>query len=581
MSNKTLLALTAKLTADTSKFKQGLDKGKKELSGFQKSVGKIGGLIVGAFAISALKSFAAESMRTYDIQAKAEAALLTALDGRKSVQQDIIKQAQDLQKKTLFGDEKSIEAASRLAQVLGNNKKAIQDLLPLVADFATAKKMDMAQAAELIAKSVGSSTNALSRYGVSIEGAVGSSERLQSAVSSLNDMVGGQAEAAANVGTGSITQLSNLWGDFKEEIGELTTTLVNEFIPALKSMVTDGIKEISSLNKVIGEDSIPTWKKLLGVFLEAQGVNTKALSQLSDEINKNKAATDNLNDSAEDQKKITVEQITTLADLKNKLSEVNKEIEGANTADEQSIAILNDKAKALQDQIKYLKELNAEDLKRTKSPTALTPIKTSGIDFNKIDTEQMAFSAQLDLWDRQIDEFSSNIDIVEDKTLSLSETVQSAFGNMVTSFAENLGHMLTGVGSFGDAISGIEIMFGDFLVSMGEAITAYGVSMLAFNEALSNPTGAILAGAALVLAGTVVKDLASSGPAEMADGGIVPPGYPNDTYPALLSSGEVVTPPDKLPESNGNQVIILETKIKGDDLHLVMSKNQKRRNRIT
>jgi len=34
--------------------------------------------------------------------------------------------------------------------------------------------------------------------------------------------------------------------------------------------------------------------------------------------------------------------------------------------------------------------------------------------------------------------------------------------------------------------------------------------------------------------------------AKMAGGGTVPPGYPNDTYPALLSSGEKVIPPGKL-----------------------------------
>jgi hypothetical protein len=32
----------------------------------------------------------------------------------------------------------------------------------------------------------------------------------------------------------------------------------------------------------------------------------------------------------------------------------------------------------------------------------------------------------------------------------------------------------------------------------------------------------------------------------MKEGGIVPSGYPNDTYPALLTSGETVTPPNKL-----------------------------------
>jgi TP901 family phage tail tape measure protein len=38
----------------------------------------------------------------------------------------------------------------------------------------------------------------------------------------------------------------------------------------------------------------------------------------------------------------------------------------------------------------------------------------------------------------------------------------------------------------------------------------------------------------------------ASSVSKMAEGGIIPAGYPNDTYPALLSSNEVVIPPDKL-----------------------------------
>lgn len=40
---------------------------------------------------------------------------------------------------------------------------------------------------------------------------------------------------------------------------------------------------------------------------------------------------------------------------------------------------------------------------------------------------------------------------------------------------------------------------------------------------------------------------ATAAPGKYADGGVVPAGYPNDTYPALLTSGETVTPAGKLP----------------------------------
>ncbi len=59
--------------------------------------------------------------------------------------------------------------------------------------------------------------------------------------------------------------------------------------------------------------------------------------------------------------------------------------------------------------------------------------------------------------------------------------------------------------------------------------------------------------------------------AKMEQGGIVPSGYPNDTYPALLTSGERVTPPNKLPENN----MKLVAKIEGQDL-LFMVEDAKR-----
>lgn len=43
--------------------------------------------------------------------------------------------------------------------------------------------------------------------------------------------------------------------------------------------------------------------------------------------------------------------------------------------------------------------------------------------------------------------------------------------------------------------------------------------------------------------------------AKMSGGGEVPPGYPNDTYPALLSSRETVFPPGKLPTNNVTVVV--------------------------
>lgn len=69
-------------------------------------------------------------------------------------------------------------------------------------------------------------------------------------------------------------------------------------------------------------------------------------------------------------------------------------------------------------------------------------------------------------------------------------------------------------------------------------------------------------------------------PIPMKEGGIVPAGYPNDTYPALLSTGERVIPPDKLPEFNGmgkmDINVTIEGKAKGQDLYYVVKEVERR-----
>lgn len=71
----------------------------------------------------------------------------------------------------------------------------------------------------------------------------------------------------------------------------------------------------------------------------------------------------------------------------------------------------------------------------------------------------------------------------------------------------------------------------------------------------------------------------------MATGGIVPPGFNNDTFPAMLSSGEAVIPLDKLQSiigtlgGNNNNGFVAETRISGNDLVLLVSRAGKSINR--
>lgn len=72
----------------------------------------------------------------------------------------------------------------------------------------------------------------------------------------------------------------------------------------------------------------------------------------------------------------------------------------------------------------------------------------------------------------------------------------------------------------------------------GAAAMPYPISMFAIPSAAAMVTGT-LASSTAIISGLMSQAV------KMKKGGVVPEGYPNDTFPALLSSGEVVVPEDK------------------------------------
>lgn len=148
-------------------------------------------------------------------QEAAEKQLQVAL-GRTSMA--LLGQAAALQQVSVYGDETIIRAQALIAAFV-KDEEQIKAATKATLDLASAKGMDLVAAADLVAKTLGSSTNALSRYGIEVEGAVGSTERLDTLTQNLAKTFGGQAEAAAGTLYGSVKQAQNAIGDMKEALG--------------------------------------------------------------------------------------------------------------------------------------------------------------------------------------------------------------------------------------------------------------------------------------------------------------------------------------------------------------------------
>ena len=225
---------------------RGVDKSKQKVKGLSGALGGLAtkALAVGAsyFAAKGLINGISSSLKLYAEQELAETKLRAAL-GKSIV--GLQRYASGLQKVTRFGDELIMQGMAQLAFFI-KDEKQLKIATKATLDLASAKGMDLVQAADLVAKSVGSSTNALSRYGIAADGAVGSEERLLSITNEIENLFGGQAEATTSSYQGAIDQLSNAFGDMQEKVGEAVAPaikgLAQTFTDLLQVPLSDEMK---------------------------------------------------------------------------------------------------------------------------------------------------------------------------------------------------------------------------------------------------------------------------------------------------------------------------------------------------
>lgn len=129
--------------------------------------------------------------------------------------QQIQRLASEIQNYSNYGDEAIIKAQA-LGQAYAGNTRITEKLTKTVVDFASATGMDLEQAFALVGKSIGSSTNALSRYGVELDKNMTDSQKAEAIQKQLADRFSGSAAQMADTSV----QLKNAVGDLSEEIGK-------------------------------------------------------------------------------------------------------------------------------------------------------------------------------------------------------------------------------------------------------------------------------------------------------------------------------------------------------------------------
>ena len=215
---------------------QELGKVDSRLKGLAKSAGLAA---AGFFGGRALLSGFKEAIRLAGIQEQEEKKLEVALGKTSNA---LLKHASALQQVTTFGDESIIAVQASIAALV-KNEEQIKAATEATLDISVAMGMDLKAAGDLVAKTLGSSMNAMSRYGIQVEGAVGSTERLESLTNNVAKLFGGQAKAQTETMAGAMTQAENATGDLAEAIGEKLSPVVISTSKKIKEL-SEGLIEI-------------------------------------------------------------------------------------------------------------------------------------------------------------------------------------------------------------------------------------------------------------------------------------------------------------------------------------------------
>jgi len=188
----------------------------------------------GLFALYAIR----DTVRAFEEQEQAVAKLNASLKTTgvysdatsKSLQQF----ASQLQRTTVYGDEVTLSAMAILQGMAKLDEEGIKRLMPAIQDMASAMHMDLFTAANLVAKTIGSSTNALSRYGIQVDASLPKQEKLAAVLEQLRSHFGGMAEAEAKTATGRLRQFANTLSDVKEILGSVIVDAIMPFVMGLK-----------------------------------------------------------------------------------------------------------------------------------------------------------------------------------------------------------------------------------------------------------------------------------------------------------------------------------------------------------
>lgn len=600
--------LKAILGLDKSKYDKGLKSAEKTTSKFGGTIAKVGGLIGGAFAVSKIKDFLAESSK---LAAEAEGIrqAYSKIDGtnieslRKSVKGTV--SDMELMRNTV------------VATTLGLKASKMPELFAFAAQRANETGESVQFLVDSIVKGIGrKSPLILDNLGISAIALKEAMGGLSLEAASVADVTEAVAKIARET-TGGIDDLGNAalttaqktqqlqaeTTNLKVALGDIVNEIVGQLAPALTNFTAQATRELTDLATVVGSDNVPKWEKFAAVLMLVQG-GGKGVSNVAESIKDNikeippglarvNELMEKFNKLINDKKVKSAPK--TIGWYKEQVKELKGSLDAKLPSDKAEIAEIWNKIRAYEKLIGLSGDIRDVGSDTTISKVdAIEPptfetgdilskydtLEQKATDYSDLESQIRAKQAQEDLIRR--DQHIANADMVASYTMNLLNAVSNLYESQKNKEIELARRSAQQQGKSAEWLAKEEDKINkkyakkqkNIAIAMAIINTAVGVTK-ALN--MGGPLG-IITGALVAAAGaTEIATISSQG---MKRGGVVPGGYPNDSYPAMLTSGETVVPPNKLPSMMGGGGE-LSTRVSGRDIEIVLNRWSKDKSRIS
>jgi len=180
-------------------------------------------------------------------QEKAERALINVLRTRgiytEALYQENLKIADSMKKISVFSKEEILGVQKTLLQY-GLKANKLEEVTLATLNYATSQKKDLASAADIVGRSIGTTTNGLTRVGIKLNDIYDIGQRTNIVLQGLAKFSNSAATEALTY-DGSMKKLSNTWNDFLGNLGKYITqspALINSI-----STITGWIEKLSNI----------------------------------------------------------------------------------------------------------------------------------------------------------------------------------------------------------------------------------------------------------------------------------------------------------------------------------------------